>query len=209
MSNNGNGNGNEPDAEHIPGEEVAVPQKFDPRCKVCQQQPQRRRIIERLAIMPNVSFVEIEQTFGIPRRSISNHAKEHLNYEEAAIRRLIEHEASALKEDAEEGVKGALQRRVFMSAYVQRSLEALLNGQLELTAKDALSAIQLQDKLDQMSGGAAIDEINLQFNAFLQAFRELSQYDIDTIKTPFELQALILNRTKSILGKGDEKLLEG
>jgi predicted DCC family thiol-disulfide oxidoreductase YuxK len=181
----------------------ALPIKFDQRCPVCTHE--KRRMIERLAIMPNVSFTEIGETFDVPRRSVSKHLKKHLNHEDAAIRRVIEQEAEALQMDAEEGVKGALSRRVFLSTYIQRSLEALIDGDLELTGKDAMNAILLQDKLDQQSGGAAVDEIHLQFQSFMQAIRELSQFDIEAIQTPMDLQKLIYDRTKEILGREAER----
>jgi rubredoxin len=187
-----------------------LPEKFDARCKVCALAPDKRKMVERLAIMPNVPFTEIEATFEVPRRSISNHVKNHASYDEAAMRRLIEQEAEALQVDSEEGVKGALSRRVFLSAYIQKSLDALLHGDMELTGKDAMNAILLQDKLDQASGGAALDEIHMQFQAFLQAFREVSQFDIDAIANPQDLQKLIYDRTKDILGREEErKQLEG
>lgn len=182
-----------------------LPEKFDARCKVCKLPPEKRKMVERLAIMPNVPFTEIASTFEVPRRSISNHVKEHGAYDEAAMRRLIEQEAEALQVDAEEGVKGALSRRVFLSAYIQKSMEALLNGNMELSGKDAMNAILLQDKLDQASGGAALDEIHMQFQAFLQAFREISQFDIDAIANPQDLQKLIYDRTKEILGREEER----
>jgi hypothetical protein len=183
----------------------ALPEKFDARCKVCKLPPEKRKMVERLAIMPNVPFTEIASTFEIPRRSISNHVKEHAAYDEAAMRRLIEQEAEALQVDSEEGIKGALSRRVFLSAYIQQSLNALLSGEMELTGKDAMNAILLQDKLDQASGGAALDEIHMQFQAFLQAFREISQFDINAIANPQDLQKLIYDRTKEILGREEER----
>lgn len=141
------------------------------RCHVCTSD--YRRAIDKLLVLPNVSFSEIAATFGIDRRSISNHAKKHLNYEEAAIRRIIEQEAQKADENVEDGVRGALTRRIFLQAYLQKSMESLLAGDMELSGKDAMAAIQMMDKIDGETEGAALDEIRVQFNAFVQAIREI------------------------------------
>lgn len=172
---NSNGNGSHDDDEAPPKPRIDLPEVFEPRCHVCQHQA--RRMIDRLVIMPNISFTQIAATFGVDRRSVSTHSKLHLNYEEAAIRRLIEQEAQAASEDAEEGISGALNRRLFLTMYIQRTTEALLNGELELSGKDAMAAIQMLDKVDNETEGAAVDELRLQFGAYTQAMREICSAD--------------------------------
>lgn len=156
---------------HPPEPRIPMSEVVEKRCHVCTSD--HRRVIDKLLVLPNVSFSEIGRTFNIDRRSIANHAKEHLNYEQAAIRRIIEDEAQKADANVEDGVRGALTRRVFLQAYLQKSMEALLTGNMELSGKDAMAAIQMMDKIDTDVEGAAIDEIRVQFNAFLQAIREI------------------------------------
>lgn len=185
------------------GDLTPIP-RYESRCHVCTSE--HRKAIDRLVIMPNISYTELSEMFGIDRRSIANHAKKHLNYEEAAIKKIIETEAAALQVDFEEGVKGALSRRVFLSAYIQRVTESLLNGTLELTGKDAMKAIEMMERVDNATGGAAVDEIRMQFNAMVQAIREISERDLEMIKNqPAALQLLILNRTKELLASEEQQ----
>lgn len=141
------------------------------------------------------SYSEISRIFSvqgakIDRRSISNHAQEHLNYEEAAIRRIIEQEAQDASENLEDGIKGAVTRRVYLNVGLQKALEALLSGDTVVEPKDAIAIIQLLDKLDTQTEGAALDELRVQFNAFVQAIREIA---------PPDMWHQILTRTKELL----------
>lgn len=165
----------------------AIPGIVEPRCHVCQSN--MRKAIDRL-IAAGTKYTEIGRLFGIDRRSISNHAKEHLGWEEAAIRRIIEDEARAAEEDFEEGIKGVLTRRVYANVGLKKALDALLNNEVTVEPKDALALIQYLDKLESDTEGAAIDELRVQFNAFVQAIREIC---------PPEQWQHILDRTKELL----------
>lgn len=169
---------------------LVVPEAWvEPRCHVCNSK--YRRAIDRMVAL-GTNYSEISRFFGgeVDRRSISSHAKKHLNYEDAAIRRIIEREAAEAQEDAEEGIQGALTRRVYLNAALQKALEGLLRGNTSVEPKDAVQIIQLLDKLDSQTEGAAIDELRLQFNAFVQAIREIC--------APDEWQK-ILDRTRELL----------
>lgn len=172
---------------NLPVPRDAIPGIVEPRCHVCKSN--MRKAIDRL-IAGGTNYSEIGRLFSIDRRSISNHAKEHLGWEEAAVRRIIEHEARAAEEDLEEGIKGVLTRRVYLNVGLQKALDALLNGDVTVEPKDALAIIQHLDKLESQTEGAAIDELRVQFNAFVQAIREIC---------PPEQWQKILDRTKELL----------
>jgi hypothetical protein len=195
-----NGNGGPPS---LPPATIPDIGTFEPKCHVCQSS--YRRAIDRMVAL-GTSYSEISRIFGgeIDRRSISNHAKEHLNYEEAAIRRILEREAEAAQENLEDGIRGQLSRRAYLEIALQKALEGLLNGDTSVEPKDALAIIEKLDRLDTQGEGAALDEIRLQFNAFMQAIREISMFDIERIKQPMELQQLIFNRTREILARTPE-----
>lgn len=171
-----------------PAKFEAIPGIVEPRCHVCKSD--FRKAIDRLIAQGTTPYAEIGRIFNIDRRSISNHAKEHLGWEEAAIRRIIEQQARSAQADLEEGIQGVLTRRVYLNVALQRALDALLNDDVTVEPKDALAVIQHLDKLDSQVEGAALDEIQVQFKAFVQAIREIA---------PPEMWQRILDRTKELL----------
>lgn len=164
--------------------EITVPQ-----CHTCTS-PHRRAVEKMIAL--GTSYAEISRMVGIDRRSIAGHAKDHLNYEEAAIKRIIEEEVKAANENAEEGIRGITRRRIFLESIIQKSMEALTNGDIELTNKDAMTAIDMLNKLDTNVQGVELETIRIQFNAFMQAMKDLL--------TP-ELHQAILDRTRELVNE--------
>lgn len=159
----------------------------DSRCNVCSSD--FAKAIDRMIAL-GTSYSEISRIFGVSRQSIGRHAKNHLNYEEAAIRQIIAREAEDAQANIEEGVQGAIARRVYIDVAIQKGFEALLNNEVPVEVKDVATLIQLKEKMDSDLDGAAIDEIRTQFNAFVQAIREVA---------PPEMWEKILERTKSLL----------
>lgn len=189
-SGSGNGNGKPP------AKKDTAPGVVEPRCHVCKSK--YRKAIDRMVAM-GTSYAEISRIFSteeesVDRRSIANHAEKHLNYEEAAIRRIVEQEAQEASQNIEEGIQGALTRRVYLNVGLQKALEGLLSGESIVEPKDAIAIIQLLDKLDGQSEGAALEEMRVQFQAFVQAIREL---------LPPDKWQEILDRTKEILANSD------
>ena len=156
------------------------------RCLACMH-PQRDAIDKMIAL--GTSYSEIERLTGVPRHSVSNHAKRHLKYEEGAIRRIIENESARMAENEEDGISGALARRVYLETALKQAQRALVEGDVIVEPKDAANIIALLDKQDMETSGAAIDEIKLQFNAILQAISEV---------VPQEFHAKIAERARDI-----------
>lgn len=161
-------------------------------CHACQS-PMRNTIDKMLAL--NQSYSEIERISGVDRRSISNHDKKHLDFEEAAIRRIIEAEATMQGSNVEEGIRGAMSRRVYAESALHKAMEQLLSGDVLVTAKEAIALAEYLDRKETEVQGAAIDEYKIQFNAFVQAIREI---------VPDETNQKILGRTREILGVTEE-----
>jgi len=167
----------------------------EPRCSVCNSQF-RKPIDRMIALGTNYSEISrIYEEANIDRRSISNHAKKHLNYEEAAIRQIIAKETEEAQSNIEEGVSGAIARRVYIDVAIQKGFEALLNNDVPVEVKDVATLIQLKEKMDSHTEGAALDEVKTQFNAFVQAIREIA---------PPEMWDKILVRTKELLNTSGE-----
>lgn len=159
----------------------------DPRCKVCSSD--FSKAIDRMIAL-GTSYSEISRIFDISRSSIGRHAKNHLNYEEAAVREIIAKETEEAQADISEGINGAIARRAYIDVAVKKGFEALLDGSVQVEVKDVATLIQLKEKMDNEFGSAEIDEIRTQFNAFMQAIREIA---------PPEMWENILTRTKEIL----------
>jgi hypothetical protein len=148
---------------------------FDGRCHCCIHE--YRKTIDKLCVTSNISPTEIARMFGVSRASVVNHGKNHLDYAEASIRRVIEAEASATQENVEDGVRGILARRVFLSSYIQRTMEALLNNELPLSGKEAMAAINMLTQYEESETVAQMAELQDQFDAFQQAMKEIVPAD--------------------------------
>lgn len=147
----------------------------DSRCKVCSSD--FAKAIDRMIAL-GTSHSEIARIFDISRSSIGRHAKNHLNYEEAAVRQIIAREAEEAQANIEEGISGALARRVYIDVAIQKGFESLINNETPIEVKDVATLIQLKEKMDSDYDGAALDEIKTQFNAIVQAVREVAPQEM-------------------------------
>ena len=159
----------------------------DIRCKVCSSD--FAKAIDRMIAL-GTSHSEISRIFDISRSSIGRHAKNHLNYEEAAVRQIIAKEMEEAQANIEEGVTGAIARRAYIDVAIQKGFEALLDNSVAVEVKDVATLIQLKEKMDSETDGAALDEVRTQFNAFVQAIREVA---------PPEMWEKILSRTRELV----------
>lgn len=152
----------------------------EPRCHVCQSK--NRRMIDKL-IARGTNYSELERIFDINRQAIGRHADRHLNYENAAIQQIIREEAIAAEENIEEGVKGITMRKVYLNTALHKAMEALLEGDVIPEPRDAVAIIERLEKFDEKTQEVALEEIRLQFFAYLQAMKEIVSDDIwDQIK---------------------------
>jgi hypothetical protein len=170
----------------------------EPRCHVCQH-PNRRAIDRLLAV--GTRYTEISRLFStegkaLDRRSISNHATQHLNYEDAAIRQIIEAEAAEAKENLEEGVRGAFARRVALDIALKKGIDGIIDGETQVEPRDLIKLIELRERLDQQTATAQVDELWVQFNAFKQAVQDIT--------TPDSRQQIMI-RMREILEWGDKE----
>lgn len=179
-----------PDSTEVVPVVPAVEEIVVPQCHVCGSS-YRRAIDKMLAL--GTAYTEISRIFGeeISRKSIANHAKEHLTYEDEAIRRLVANEVEAARESMEEGVSAAVSRRVYLQTLLHKAQEAMVLGDTPPEPKDALAAIQLLDKLDLNREATHAAHLEIQSHALITAIKEL---------VPEEMYYQILDRTKEIAG---------
>lgn len=141
----------------------------EPRCKVCAS-PHRRHIEKLLAL--GTSYSELQRMFKIDRRSISGHDKKHLGVQDAAFREIIKRETEAVRENIDEGVSSIVNRRVYMEAALRKALEGIVSGDIYVDAREALAIIQYLDQSDNSLKDSTINEIQIEFNAFVRAIKE-------------------------------------
>lgn len=150
-----------------------IPIVSEPRCKVCTS-PHRHAIDKLLA--SGFTYSEIERQFAaakIPRRSISHHSRHHLNYEQAAIREVIEKEALNAQRNFDEGVSRLVTKNAYLEVALQKAYDALINNDAMVEPKDAVKVIEMLTKLQDQNQTVAMDELRVQFQYFMQAVKEV------------------------------------
>lgn len=127
-------------------------------------------------LVAGLPYSEIERQFSfadIPRRSVSRHAKEHLGYEEAAIRAVIEQEAVAAQRNYEEGVTRLVTKNSYLEIALQKAYDALIKDDVLVEPKDAVKVIEQLQKLQEQNQAVALDELRVQLQTFIQAVKEV------------------------------------
>ncbi len=152
------------------------PRYVEPRCLVCTSQV--RDWIEH-QLLHGQSYLSIERATEalpegkIPRRSISNHAKEHMPIQEAAYRAIIEEEASLEGMNFESGIRKAISSRAILELLAQKGIEDVLNDMASVEPKDLIQIIKLKAELDQKTSEIQVDEMKRQVNIVIEAIQNV------------------------------------
>lgn len=170
---------------------------YNERCNTCNHVA--RHTIDKMIVTPNISLREIARIYDLSPNSVSNHAREHISYETTAIRNIIAHEAAQQQANIEDGVQGEMARNVFLRAYLQKATEALLDGDLNLSGKEAMATIDMLTKQEEQQFARQLEVLNAQMAAWIQSVKELVQPDI---------WYDILSRMKQILSEGEVVFVE-
>jgi len=154
-----------------------VPLIIEPKCLVCKSP--HRHLVDKM-LVAGLTYSEIERQFafaGIKRRSIANHKENHLGYEEAGIRSIIEQEALAAQRNHEEGVSRVITKNAYLEVAMQKAYDQLLDGSIDVPVADAVKVIEQLQKLQEQNQNVALDELQVQFQMFMQAVKELIERD--------------------------------
>jgi hypothetical protein len=170
---------------------------YNERCNTCNHVA--RHTIDKMIVTPNISIREIARIYDLSHNSVANHAREHISYETQAIKNIIAHEAAQQQANIEDGVQGEMARNVFLRAYLQKATEALLNGDLNLSGKEAMATIDMLKKAEEEQFARQLEVLNAQMAAWIQAVKELVAPDI---------WYDILSRMKQILDEGETVFVE-
>jgi hypothetical protein len=98
---------------------------YQPRCKVCRH-PERTQI--DLVLATRHPYVRIEREFDLPYRSLSNHHRKHLDFEDPAIKKVVEEVLASHTRVHELGVEVAIERRLLMDLIIQTYYEVLVRA---------------------------------------------------------------------------------
>lgn len=151
---------------------IAPPVIKEPRCHVCTSD--YRLYIER-QLLKGRSYRAIEQSVpnGPSRKSISEHYKKHMDLDSAAIRAILEEEASAIGQNFEEGVRGAVTMRGMLAVLIQKGYDDAMAGITTVEPKDLIQMAKLANDLNEGSGTAAVEEARLAISIFKEALQNV------------------------------------
>lgn len=144
------------------------------RCHVCMSP--HRQFIEGLLIK-GANYVWISDNVPgadnskIDRRSVSNHAKKHMGYQDAAIRAILEEEANLAAQNYEDGVKGAITHRGVLEVALRRAYDDIVSGVTTVEARDLISIITTIQKMDEQADQVAVNQLRAQVQGFVEAIK--------------------------------------
>jgi len=152
------------------------------KCKVCQS-PHRREIDNALAM--GMSQTAVRNHFNVAyghefftSMNISTHARKHMTLRDAANLAIYEENARRAGLDTERVVGYIRTHRANLERIVNETMDAMGAGATQPEIKDALSAIQILEKMNEANHDLQIAEIEKQFRNFLDAVKEICPEDM-------------------------------
>ena len=189
FNNGGYSNKNNKDGDsNIPDKRESF-EIVEPRCNICKSK-WRRTVDQLLAI--GVPYAEIARQFeteGFNRKSIANHRERHLSIEGAVVRQILEEKSKQMGEDIENGKKIILTRKGVLEVALMKGYQGVISGDTVVEPREMIGIVQQLEKMDETSSAAQVEELNLQFNAFLDSVKKIAPQSIwDQIVSEFEKQ---------------------
>lgn len=146
------------------------------RCKVCNST--YRREIDMLLVSgwgPTDTAKHFNQIIGedyFNKMNISRHARFHMDARDAAVRRIMEKRAIQQLGDIDE-IEGMITTKMgAVEVVIQRGMEQMNAGVMELKGGDILDAIKLLDTMEAEWKETALDELTNEFKAFAAIVKE-------------------------------------
>lgn len=151
---------------------AAPPIVNEPKCHVCQSP--HRLWIER-QLLQGRAYLAIERSMpnGPDRRSISNHYKNHMALDQAAVRALLEEEADLVHQNYEEGVKGAITHRGMLEVLARKAYQDAMDNLTTVEPRDMIQILRALNDLNEGSGTAAVEEAKMAINIFKTALQDV------------------------------------
>lgn len=168
--------------DEITGIEYLSGRIFEPRCHVCQH-PHRDWI--EMMLIKGATYKGLQERVPpiqghekLDRRGISNHHKNHMDLQDAAIRAILEREATLVGQDYEEGVEDAVTKRGVLEVMLRRGYDDIINGVTTVEPRDLIQLAKLLGEMDTHAGQVGLDEARSQVQIFIQAIKNVC--DLDT-----------------------------
>jgi hypothetical protein len=162
---------------------MAPPVFVEPRCKVCTSQ--WRAFIEQQLVKGQASYEKLanmippdEDGNKIGRKSIANHAKEHLPLDRAVIRAELEEQADILKQNYETGVKGALTLRGMLNVIVNKAYDDHMKGMTTTEIKDLIQLVKLMNEMNNSEGTVKTEETEAALRIFVRAIQNVCPAEV-------------------------------
>lgn len=147
------------------------------RCHVCTHP--YRDFIETMLVRGS-SYLGIEQrvTPHVDRRSISNHYKNHMDLQDAALRYILEQEAKLQGQNFEEGVQDLVTKRGGLEVMFRKGLEDVQSGVTTVEPRDLVQIVKVLSDMDSEAHQAGLDEVRGQMQLFIQAIKDVCDRDV-------------------------------
>jgi len=166
------------------------------RCGVCSHPA--KFLIESMLIAawsaPAIEAQFAETDHPVSATSIRNHAKRHLDYQERAIRNIVEQEAKLAQINEDAATESIVTNTAYLKILRQKGLEGLIDGSVSAEPRDVLRAVDLLEKLESAKEPARLAQFRLQYEAFQRAVEEV---------VPKELWAQIIEKLEQNLNRSD------
>lgn len=170
------------------------PKIIESRCDVCQSP--YRDFIDAMLVKSGANYSEIARKVPgkegktIDRRSVANHAKNHLAFMDDAMRTILEAEAEEANQNYEDNYRGAITHRGTLEVALRKAFGEVASGNVEFEAKDLVLIVNTLQKMDEQTNSAQVDFLRAQTSAFIQAIKE---------ETDLEVWARIADRARRLM----------
>lgn len=153
----------------------------EPRCHVCQH-PYRDWI--ETMLVRGMSYKGIQDRVPPPsdasyekvdRRSISNHYKNHMDLQDAALRSIIEQEATIQGINQDEGVQDAVTKRAVLEVALRKGYQDIINGVTTVEPRDLIQISKVLADMDSHQYQLGLDELRAQVQIFINAIKNVCQ----------------------------------
>lgn len=166
----------EPDERPKKGQELVakLPRKHDDRCLTCKSK--YRDVIDRMAVMgfgaTHIARQIQEFAPEISRKSVERHMKNHMNYEQEAMRQLLEERYSEIGNLTEEAKTRMVTKHAVLDRMIEKGWDQLMKEDGWIKYQDVLKAIELKSLIETETGTMLQDQLTRQLTAIIQAVKE-------------------------------------
>lgn len=113
----------------------------------------------------------------VDRRSVSNHYKNHMDLQDAALIAILEKEAELEGRNQEEGVHDQITKRSVLEVAMRKGFDDVLNGVTTVEPRDLIQMVKILGEMDSHQSQVGLDEMRAQVQIFIQAIKDVCDQD--------------------------------